>query len=110
MCCVSAGVATSPLMDLVGAVVIPLLLLYARNQIQHGVITPGGFFSFLYAMFNAYIPLKRMGYVYQQFQVAQGASAQVFGYLDMDEEEIDQPGGKQLQGLTGELAFRGVSF
>ena len=107
---VRAGVATSPLMDLVGAVVIPLLLLYARNQIQHGVITPGGFFSFLYAMFNAYIPLKRMGYVYQQFQVAQGASSQVFGYLDMDQEEIAQPGGKQLQGFTGEIAFRDVSF
>jgi len=62
---VRAAVITSPLMDLVGGIVIPLLLFYARNQIQRGEITTGGFFAFLYAMFNAYMPLKRMGYVYQ---------------------------------------------
>jgi ATP-binding cassette, subfamily B, bacterial MsbA len=107
---VRAGAATSPLMDMVAMILIPLLLLYARNQIQHQIITPGAFLSFLYLMFNAYIPLKRMGYVYQQFQIAQGASAQVFAYLDSDEEGIDQPGGKQLQGFSGEIVFRDVSF
>lgn len=39
---VRAAVITSPLMDLVSAVVIPILLLYARNQIQHQQITLGG--------------------------------------------------------------------
>jgi ATP-binding cassette, subfamily B, bacterial MsbA len=107
---VRAGAATSPLMDLVAMVLIPLLLLYARNQIQHHTITVGGFFSFLFVMFNAYIPLKRMGYVYQQFQVAQGASVQVFAYLDSEEEMIEQPGGKQLGGFTREIVFQDVSF
>ena len=107
---VRAGAATSPLMDLVAMIVIPLLLLYARNQIQHRIITVGGFFSFLFVMFNAYMPLKRMGFVYQQFQVAQGASAQVFAYLDSEEEVIDQLGGKQLVGFTREICFRDVSF
>jgi subfamily B ATP-binding cassette protein MsbA len=107
---VRAGAATSPLMDMVSMILIPLLLLYARNQIQHSIITPGAFLSFLYVMFNAYIPLKRMGYVYQQFQVAQGASAQVFAYMDSAEEAIEQPGGKQLPGFTREIVFRDVSF
>jgi ATP-binding cassette, subfamily B, bacterial MsbA len=107
---VRAGAATSPLMDLVAMVLIPLLLLYARNQIQHHTITVGGFFSFLFVMFNAYIPLKRMGYVYQQFQAAQGASVQVFAYLDSEEEMIEQPGGKQLPGFTREIVFQDVSF
>jgi subfamily B ATP-binding cassette protein MsbA len=107
---VRAGAATSPLMDLVAMILIPLLLLYARNQIQHHIITVGGFFSFLFVMFNAYMPLKRMGFVYQQFQVAQGASTQVFAYLDSDEEVIDQPGGKQLAGFTREISFQDVSF
>jgi ATP-binding cassette, subfamily B, bacterial MsbA len=107
---VRAGVLTSPLMDLVGAIVIPLLLLYARGQIQHQEITPGGFFSFLYAMFNAYMPLKRMGYVYQQFQAAQGAIVQVFAHLDRGEEVIDQPGGKTLEKLTGQVTFENVNF
>jgi ATP-binding cassette, subfamily B, bacterial MsbA len=107
---VRAAVITSPLMDLVGAIVIPLLLLYVRNQIQHQQMTTGGFIAFLYAMFNAYMPLKRMGYVYQQFQAAQGASSQVFAYLDREEEVIEQPGGKALEGLSREITFDDVTF
>ena len=107
---VRAAVITSPLMDLVGGIVIPLLLFYARNQIQRGEITTGGFFAFLYAMFNAYMPLKRMGYVHQQFQAAQGASQQVFAYLDREEEAIEQPGGKRLEKLNREIAFENVAF
>jgi len=107
---VRAVVITSPLMDLVSAVVIPMLILYARNQIQHQQITLGGFISFLYVMFNAYMPLKRMGYVYQQFQAAQGASTQVFAYLDREEEVIDQKGGIILDGLSREIVFDKVAF
>jgi len=107
---VRAAVVTSPLMDLVGAIVIPLLLLYVRNEIQHQQTTAGGFIAFLYAMFNAYMPLKRMGYVYQQFQAAQGASTQVFAYLDREEEVIEQPDGKLLPGLSREIEFDDVTF
>jgi ATP-binding cassette, subfamily B, bacterial MsbA len=107
---VRAAIITSPLMDLVGAVIIPLLLLYVRNQIQHQQTTAGGFIGFLYAMFNAYMPLKRMGYVYQQFQAAQGASLQVFDYLDRREEDIDQKDGKILKGLLKEIVFDDLSF
>ena len=107
---VRAAVITSPLMDLLGGIIIPLLLLYVRNQIQHQEVTAGGFIAFLYAMFNAYMPLKRMGYVYQQFQAAQGASTQVFAYLDREEEEIDQAGGKVFEGLSHGVEFDDVTF
>jgi subfamily B ATP-binding cassette protein MsbA len=107
---VRAVVITSPLMDLVSAIVIPFLLLYARDQIQHQQMTLGGFISFLYVMFNAYMPLKRMGYVYQQFQAAQGVSVQVFAYLDREQEVIDQGGGKILQGFSAEIVFDDLAF
>jgi len=107
---VRAAVLTSPLMDLVSAILIPLLLWYARVQIQHQQVTLGGFIAFLYVMFNAYIPLKRMGYVYQQFQAAQGASVQVFAYLDREEEAMDQQGGKILTGVSREIVFADVRF
>ncbi len=107
---VRAFVLTSPLMDLLGGLVIPLLLLYARNQIQHHHMTTGDFFVFLFAMFNAYMPLKRMGYVYQQFQAAQGASTQVFSYLDQVEERLDEPSGNLLAPFSREIAFEEVTF
>jgi subfamily B ATP-binding cassette protein MsbA len=107
---VRAGVITSPLMDLLGAIVIPLLLLYARGAIQHHVMTTGQFFTFIYAMFNAYMPLKRIGNVYQQFQAARGASTQVFAYLDLEPENIEQPGSKILPAFSREIEFEHVSF
>jgi ATP-binding cassette, subfamily B, bacterial MsbA len=107
---VRAAVITSPMMDMLGAIVIPLLLLYARDQIRHGVMTLGVFFAFIFALFNAYTPLKRMGYVYQQFQAAQGASTQVFAYLDLKEEQAEQPGAQFLTPFSREVVFDSVSF
>ena len=84
------------MMDLLGAIVIPVLILVARDQIHRGIMTLGAFFTFIFALLKAYTPLKRIGTVYQQFQAAQGASTQVFAYLDLDEEHTEQPGAKTL--------------
>ena len=105
-----AAVATAPLMDLLGAIIIPLLLLYARDQIKARQMTQGIFLAFLYAMFNAYMPLKRIGQVYQQFQYAQGASIQVFAYLDLREEQSEQPGAAALRPFAREIEFNDVCF
>jgi len=107
---VRAAVATPPLMDLLGAIVVPLLLLYARDQIRANHMTLGAFGAFVFALFNAYMPLKRMGYVYQQFQSAQGASTQVFAYLDRREEILEQPGAKSLPPFSGLIEFQNVNF
>ena len=89
----------------------PCSLLYARDQIRQQVMTPGQFFTFLYAMFNAYMPLKRIGSVYQQFQSAQGASTQVFAYLDLPEEVPDAPWRTTvLRPFQREIEFKNVSF
>ena len=107
---VRAAVITAPLMDMVGAVAVPLLLLYARGQIHHGLMTEGQFFTFLYAMFNAYMPLKRTGYIYQQLQAVDGASTQVFAYLDRDVEVSEQPAAIRLAPFAREITFENVGF
>ncbi len=107
---VRAAVITSPMMDLLGAIVIPVLILVARDQIHRGIMTLGVFFAFIFALLKAYTPLKRMGTVYQQFQAAQGASTQVFAYLDFDEEHTEQPSAKTLPPFAKEVLFDDVSF
>jgi subfamily B ATP-binding cassette protein MsbA len=107
---VRAAVITSPVMDLLGAIVIPVLILVARDQIHRGIMTLGVFFAFIFALLKAYTPLKRMGTVYQQFQAAQGASTQVFAYLDFDQEHIEQPGAKTLPAFSKDVVFDDVSF
>jgi ATP-binding cassette, subfamily B, bacterial MsbA len=107
---VRAQVVTSPLMDLLQPVVISLLLLYARDKIRLHQMTVGLFFAFVYALFKSYEPVKRMGAVYQQFQQAQGATTQVFAYLDRPEEECDAAGAISLPAFSREVEFDNVSF
>jgi len=107
---VRAAAVTPPLMDLLGAIVIPLLLLYARDRIRAHEMTAGTFFAFVYALFSAYMPLKRLGYVYQQFQSAQGASTQVFAYLDRREENLEQASAVTLAPFSRLIEFQNVNF
>lgn len=107
---VSAQVGTSPLMDILQPVVIALLLLYARDRILHQQMTVPLFIAFVYALFKSYEPIKRMGSVYQQFQQAQGATTQVFAYLDLKEEEADRPQAVELPPFSSEIEFDNVSF
>src|SRR6184192_1014296 len=107
---VRAQVATSPLMDLLQPVIISLLLLYARDRIKLNLMTTGMFITFVYALFKSYEPVKRIGAVYQQFQQAQGATGQVFSYLDLAEERQDAPGAVELPAFSREIRFEDVSF
>ena len=107
---VRAQVATSPLMDMLQPVVIGLLLLYARDRIKLGVLTTGMFIAFVYALFKSYEPVKRIGAVYQQFQQAQGATTQVFTYLDLSQEENDAPGARELPAFSNDVEFNNVAF
>ena len=103
-------VISSPLMDLLSAVVIALVLLYARGEIQSGVMTIGTFGTFVYALFKAYEPVKGMGSVYQQLEQTHGATTQVFGFLALDQEVDERAGARALPPFSREVEFDQVSF
>jgi subfamily B ATP-binding cassette protein MsbA len=107
---VRAHAITSPLMELLGAVTIAGLLLYARNQILHNAQTTGGFVAFLYALIKMYEPIKRLTGVNNAFQQAVGASEQVFRYLDVQSDVQDRPGAITLAPLRSEIVFEDVAF
>jgi subfamily B ATP-binding cassette protein MsbA len=103
-------VITSPVMDILSALVIAMVLLYAREQIKHGVMTIGMFTTFVYALFKAYEPVKGMGSVYQQFEQTHGATTQVFGFLALGEEVEEHDGARVLPPFSREVEFDNVSF
>jgi len=107
---ISAYLLTSPLMELLGAVVFVMVLLYARDQIRSHVMTTGASLTFIYALFKVYEPVKRIGGVYQQFQQALGASTQVFGFLALEQEVAEVPGAKVLPPFSRIVEFDHVSF
>lgn len=107
---IRAQALTSPLMELVGAVVFALAVLYARDQIRYGRLSIGDFATFVFALLQIYTPLKRLGGIYQLFQQALGATTQVFGFLDLREEEPDAPGALPLPPFSRAVEFDNVTF
>jgi len=107
---VRAYAATGPMMDVLSAVVFSLLILYARGEINHGVMTLGAVFAFIYSLFKVYEPVKRLGGIYQLFQQALGASTVVFQFIDMPEEVSEAPGAMAMLRLSREVRFDDVGF
>ncbi len=107
---IRAFAATSPVMDLLGAVVIALVILVARNEIKADRMTLGLFASFAFALFKAYEPIKRLGNVYQLFLQAAGVSKQVFAFIDMPREMMETPGAKPLPPFSRFIEFERASF
>ena len=81
-----AQAMTSPLMEVLGAITLVFLLLYARDRILHQQLTTGMFVPFIYALFKLYEPVKRLSGINNSFQQALGASAKVFELLELRDE------------------------
>ena len=107
---IRAYAATSPLMDLLGAAVICMILLFARDLIRSGAMTTGIFFAFVFALFKAYEPIKRLGNIYQLLQQAVGISTQVFSFLELPQEVMEAPGTKTLPRFEHSIEFENASF
>ena len=107
---VRAQAITSPLMEVLGAVTVVFLLLYARDRILHQQLTTGMFIGFMYALFKMYEPVKRLSGINNSFQQAIGASAKVFEILDLRDEVAEKPNAKTLLPFSRSIVFENVSF
>jgi subfamily B ATP-binding cassette protein MsbA len=107
---VSAYAVSSPMMEVLGAVVLCLIVLYARDEIRYGVMTKGMVIVFAYALLRVSTPVKRLGNIYQHFQLALGASHQVFGFLALGEEVMDRPGAMVLGRFSRSVEFDNAGF
>jgi subfamily B ATP-binding cassette protein MsbA len=107
---VRAQALTSPLMELLGGVMIVILLAVGRDRIKAQVLTPGSFLVFVYALLKLYEPVKRLTGINNAFQQALGASAKVFEYLDLHEEVVDRPGARPAPAFSQAVEFDHVWF
>jgi len=101
---------TSPLMEVLGALTVGALLLYARQRIQAGMLTPEMMVVFVVALLKLYQPVKRLAGIYGQFQQALGASEKVFDLLEQREEVRDRPGAAELPPFHDRIEFDRVVF
>ena len=107
---VAAAAISSPLMDLFGAVAIALLLLLGREQIVHGLMTPGIFVAFIIAVFKLYDPVRKFAGFYNSFQQAIGASAKIFQFMDIPDEIREKPNAPALPPFSKKISIENVAF
>jgi len=107
---VAASAVSSPLMDLFGAIAIALLLLLGREQVVHGVMTPGIFVAFIVAVFKLYDPVRKFALFNNNFQQALGASSEIFKFMDTQDEVPEKPDAKPLSAFSRSIRFDDVCF
>ncbi len=107
---VVAMALSSPLMDILGAVVIALLLNLGRNSIKHHTLTIGGFMVFIAATINLYQPVRKFATFYNNFQQALGASESVFKFMDVKDVVREKPHARKLPGFHDSIRFEDVRF
>jgi subfamily B ATP-binding cassette protein MsbA len=101
---------TSPMMEVLGALTVGALLLFARQRIQSGAVTPEMMMVFIVAALKVYQPVKRLAGIYSLFQQALGASDRVFDLLDSRMEVAEKPGAQDLPPFSRRIEFDQVVF
>ncbi len=99
---------SSPLMEILGIVVIAGFLLYAQSAIQAGRMSPGSFMMFIIALIRLYDPIRRMTGINNSFQQAIGASSALFRIMDSPPES--DAGSKKLEAFRSSIEFDNVRF
>ncbi|PLX42165.1 MAG: hypothetical protein C0609_10035 [Deltaproteobacteria bacterium] len=102
--------ATSPFLELLGAVGAALIIGYGGHQVLKGTMTPGNFFSFLTALLLLSEPVKKLGSVNNRIQQAIGAAERVFGIMDEERALMETAGQLPLEGDVAEVSFDDVHF
>jgi subfamily B ATP-binding cassette protein MsbA len=95
---------SSPLMEVLGVLVIAAFLLYARSR----AMSAGVFIAFIIMLIKLYDPVRRMGGINNSFQQAMGASGRVLEILALDTEK--NTGSASLRGFSERIEFENVRF
>ena len=97
-------------LETVGIVAVACLLLYAQRSIGAGQMSLGTFVAFLFCMFKSYDPIRRLSRLQHDMQQGLASAARIFRLMDERMETVEKPDAVRLDGFSGEIEFRNVSF
>ena len=102
--------ASSPLMELIGAVGMALVVYYGGLKVISGESTPGTFFSFMAAIVMMYDPFKRINNSNNVIQAAIGAAERIFEIMDARNEILENNGNIPCDARCKDITFENVYF
>ena len=101
---------TSPVMELISALCILALFVYAHRRIVAGTLTMGQLLSFVAALTAMYQPIKKLNKVNLSVNAALSAAERVFRMLDVENEVREKPGALALSSVGDGVRYENVSF
>ena len=101
---------TSPVMELISALCILALFVYAHRRIVAGTLTMGQLLSFVAALTAMYQPIKKLNKVNLSVNTALSAAERVFRMLDVPNEVVERPDAATLAGVGSGIRYENVSF
>jgi len=100
----------SPMMYLIASVGIAIVLWYGTDLILRGVMTAGGFASFVTSLLLLYKPVKNLGRTLQFLQTVFVALCRVFELFDLEPEVKNLPDAVAMNGIQKSVKFENVNF
>ncbi|MDX2226178.1 MAG: ABC transporter ATP-binding protein [Verrucomicrobiae bacterium] len=97
---------TSPIIEVMGALGVGLVLVYAT----HAGMEPKHFFTFIAAMFVMYAPLKSLSHIHLTLQNAAAGAERIFEILDKTQTVEDARDARVLPPISHEIRLENVRF
>jgi len=101
---------SSPLMELVGAIILSILLWKGGADVVHGVWTAGSFLAFITYAVMTYRPLKNFAELNAQYQLGLASSERIFELLDQKPSVHESASAGVLPPFGKTITYDQVSF
>ena len=105
-----ADTLSSPVMEIIGALVLSLLLWKGGMDVIHGVWTAGSFLAFITYAIMTYRPLKNFAELNAQLQLGLASSERIFELLDQMPSVKELSVAKTLSQFSESIVYENVSF
>jgi subfamily B ATP-binding cassette protein MsbA len=105
-----AYIASSPVMESIGAVGIALLVFVAGSAVITGELTTGTFFSFIGGLLGLYPQIKKLNDINNVIQQALAAGDRVFEVLDTKPEIVESASPKEITDFKDGVEFKNINF
>jgi subfamily B ATP-binding cassette protein MsbA len=105
-----ADTLSSPLMEVIGALILSYLLWQGGRDVVHGVWTAGSFLAFITYAIMTYRPLKNFAELNAQLQLGLASSERIFELLDQVPSVKEVPKPVILQTFSNHLVYDSVGF
>jgi subfamily B ATP-binding cassette protein MsbA len=105
-----ASALSTPIMELVGGLLLAGLAAYAAGRFRAGTLTTETFLTYILAVYALYDPLRRLTKLNNEIQVASASLDRVYAMLDRTPELPVNPDPKPVPARPETLRFEGVAF